>query len=384
METRIASRRVVTGEAGAPRPMTLVVRDGVLTEVDEGLQPGATVLDGVVVPGFVDTHTHGAAGAAFTDADAQAAIDHHRRHGSTSIFASTVTASLPDVHAQLDRLRPLVEAGELAGVHLEGPFLSPAKKGAHTESLLIDPLPERIEPLVSDPIVRMVTIAPEREGALVAARACAEHGVAAAFGHSDADAATARAGVDAGMSVATHLFNAMRPINHREPGPVPVLLTDPRVMVELICDGVHLAPEVVLMAIQTAGPDRVALVTDAMSATGQSDGDYELGGLGVQVRDGVARLKTVDGSPGAIAGSTLTMDRAVEFLVRLGVPIEDAARMAATTPARWHGLGDVGELAPGRRADLCVLGDDGSLEAVMRRGTWVVAPPTHSREDRHE
>ncbi len=384
MESRIASRRVVTGtfdpsgHAEPARALTIVISDGVIREVREGIEPGARLLDATLVPGFVDTHTHGAAGAAFVDPDAvavQRAIDLHRSHGSTTLFASTVTAPVDEVHAQLERLRPFVAAGELRGVHLEGPFISPARKGAHTESLLMDTAPEVIDPLVADPIVRMVTLAPELPSGLQAVASCARHGVAAAFGHSDSDASTTAAAVDAGVTIVTHLFNAMRGINHREPGPVPVLLTDPRVMVELICDGVHLAPETVRLAIAAAGVPRVGLVTDAMAATGGSDGDYELGGLAVQVRDGVARLVTSDGTPGAIAGSTLTMDRAVRFLVtQVGVPLPDAAAMASSVPAGWHHLEDVGRIAPGCRADLCVLDDDASLVGVMRGGAWVVVP----------
>ncbi len=221
----------------------------------------------------------------------------------------------------------------------------------------------------------MVTLAPELPSGLSAVSSCAAHGVAAAFGHSDSDAATTAASIDAGVTIVTHLFNAMRGINHRQPGPVPVLLTDPRVMVELICDGVHLAPETVRLAIAAAGVPRCGLVTDAMAATGRPDGDYELGGLAVEVRDGVARLATTDGTPGAIAGSTLTMDRAVRFLVtEVGVPLPDAAAMASSIPASWHQLGDVGRIAPGCRADVCVLDDDATLIGVMRGGGWLVTP----------
>ena len=163
----------------------------------------------------------------------------------------------------------------------------------------------------------------------------------------------------------------MPPIHHRDPGPIPRLLTDDRCMVELIADGFHLHPQVIEMAVSAAGPDRVALVTDAMAAAGMPDGDFVLGGLQVAVRDAQARLVEPDGSLGSIAGSTLTMAAAFERMVGLGYRIAQVAAMAATTPARWHGLDQVGELAPGCRADLCVVDDHGRLLRVMQTGTWV-------------
>lgn len=383
MELRLASSRVVTGVPGEPlvRAATVIAEAGVITEVIEGVRPGVPLVEGFLVSGFVDTHCHGGAGAHFTDADPAAvvrAIQLHRRHGSTTLFASTVSEDVPVLQAQLDRLRPLVECGELAGVHLEGPFLAPAKAGAHVLSRLRDPASDLVEQLVSDPIVAMITLAPERQGALAAIKACAAHGVAPAIGHTDADADQARAAIAAGARVVTHLYNAMRPIHHRDPGPIPTLLTNPDVMLELICDGVHLDADVVALTIATAGIDRVALVTDAMAAAGVGDGHWRLGEHDVQVRSGVARLTREGGEQGAIAGSTLTMDRAVEFLVQqVGISVPDAAIMASATPARWHGLGDVGELAPGRVANWCVLRDDGRLDGVAFRGQWLT-PPTSS------
>ncbi|GAA1395467.1 N-acetylglucosamine-6-phosphate deacetylase [Luteococcus peritonei] len=378
---RIASHSVVTGLDDVPRPLTLELHDGWIVAVHEGITDDAELLDGSLVPGFVDSHCHGGAGADFTDPDparVAAAIEHHRAHGTTSLFASTVTAAPEQAVEQVARLRGLVESGELAGIHLEGPFLAPERKGAHPEELLCDPRPELLHALLEAGAgtVRMVTLAPERQGGMSAVELLAAAGVVPAFGHSDADAATTRAAVDAGARVATHLFNAMRPIHHREPGPVPVLLDDERVVVELICDGVHLAPEVALMALAAAGANRVALVTDAMSATGCADGRYQLGELPVQVSRGTARIVEPDGRPGAIAGSTLTMDRAVRFLVAHGVALATASRMASTTPAAAHGLDTVGRLAPGCRADVCLLGDGARLLRVMRHGHWKQAATT--------
>lgn len=376
--TRIAAPLVLTGSQLYPEgPWTLTLDQGRITELSPGITPDAELLDGVLVPGFVDTHCHGGAGADFSSPypeAVRAALDHHRRHGSTTVFASTVTASMDEVVAQVTRMRPLVEAGELGGIHLEGPFLAAERKGAHEASLLCDPTVERLEQVeaVAAGTVRMVTLAPEREGGLAATRWLAERGIMPAFGHSDADAATTRAAVEAGAHVATHLFNAMRPIHHREPGPVPVLLTDPRVAVELICDGTHLAVEVVATAVAAAGPSRTLLVTDAMSATGQPDGDYVLGSLPVQVREGVARLVNPDGTPGAIAGSTLTMAGAFGFVVeKVGLALSDAVEMACVAPARAHRLDEVGMLVPGRFADACLVTPNGWLRRVMRRGQWL-------------
>lgn len=330
------------------------------------------------VPGFVDTHCHGAVDVAFGSPDLDAnrrARRFHLEQGSTSLFASTVTLSIDDIVEQEAVLRQLFEEGVIDGIHLEGPFLAPEKKGAHPLELLRDPDPQSVERLIEagGPALKMITMAPEREGSMAAIGRFVEAGVAVAFGHSAADAETCRASIAAGATVATHLFNAMNGIHHRTPGPVPSLLHDERILAELVCDGVHLDTDVIRMAFDAAGADRIALVTDAMSATGAADGDYMLGNLPVQVRDGVARLTTDDGSQGAIAGSTLTMAGAFEFCVsRVGLSIPDVARMAATTPARYHGLTDVGELAVGRRADVCLVDDDGRLHEVWSRGERIV------------
>ena len=374
---KLASTRVITGTAPEPCAATLTLDGAFIASVALGIDPGAELLDGVLMPGYVDTHSHGAAGGGFASPDPEAvqrAICHHRFHGTTTQFASTVTESIDDLVEQVRRLKAVVESGELRGIHLEGPFLALERKGAHDPALLRDPAPDDVARLIEagGDALTMVTLAPEREHGLEAVRAFRAAGVEPAFGHSDADDAQVREAIDAGASVVTHLFNAMRGIHHRLPGPIPWLLTDPRVMVELICDGTHLAPDVVRLAVTTATPSRVALVTDAMSATGQPDGDYELGTLNVSVRSGVARIRADDGTLGVIAGSTLTMDRAVEFLVnQVGCSLVEASMMASTTPARWHGLTDVGELEPGRRADLCLVDERGVLSAVMRNGEWV-------------
>jgi N-acetylglucosamine-6-phosphate deacetylase len=396
-ELRLHADRVAMPD-GELAGATVVVREGRIAAIhpapappddseDSGVRPDSSGADGEaagraervqgwLVPGFVDSHCHGGGGADFatTDPDeVRRAAAFHRAHGSTTQIASLVTATPEVLTAQLDTLAPLVEAGELAGVHLEGPFLSPAHRGAHDPALLAAPTPDSVDRLLDAGrgCVRMVTLAPELAGGLAAIEHLAAAGVVPAFGHSDGDERLVRDAISAGATVATHLFNAMRPIHHREPGPVPRLLTDPRVMVELICDGFHLHPDVIMMAAATAGADRVALVTDAMLAAGAPDGRYRLGSLAVAVAGGQARLIEPDGSLGSIAGSTLTMSAAFERVVGLGVPVSAAARMAATTPAGHHSLTDVGAIEVGRRADFCVVDEDGSLQRVMRAGCWI-------------
>ena len=376
--TRLRCRHLVTAAHGVLDDAVLVLADGEIIGIESADAPAEDTIDGWVVPGYVDTHGHGGGGATYatTDPDeARRARQFHREHGTTTALASLVTADLDTLRAQLAALAPLVSEGEFAGVHLEGPFLSEKRKGAHDPALLRDPDPAVIMELVerAPGVVEMITVAPELPGGLAAVEAMVAAGVVAAVGHTDADDAVVAAALDAGATVVTHLFNAMPAIHHREPGPIPRLLADDRCLVELIADGFHLHPQVIEMAVSAAGVDRVALVTDAMAAAGMPDGDFVLGDLQVAVRNSQARLVEPDGSPGSIAGSTLTMADAFERMVGLGYPIEQAAAMAATTPARWHGLDQVGELAPGCRADLCVVDDHGRLLRVMQSGTWVTS-----------
>ncbi|MFL6079180.1 MAG: N-acetylglucosamine-6-phosphate deacetylase [Ornithinibacter sp.] len=334
--------------------------------------PAGRHLPGTLVPGFVDAHAHGGGAAAFTSGDpAEAAtvLATHRAHGTTTMVASLVTDTTERLEVSVRALAPLVRAGELAGIHLEGPWLSGDHCGAHDPALLRAPDPAEVARLVDagEGAVRMVTLAPELDGGLDAVALLAERGVIAALGHSDATYAVAQQALDAGACVATHLFNAMRPIHHREPGPVLALVEDPRAFVELIADGIHLHPAVLRWAATTA-PHRFILVTDAMGAAGAADGDYVLGPAAVEVRDGVARLA----SNGAIAGSTLTMDQAVRYAVQTaGLPLDAVVYAATATPARLLGLGDVGVIEPGRRADLVHLDDDLRVVAVMRAGAWL-------------
>jgi N-acetylglucosamine-6-phosphate deacetylase len=335
-----------------------------------------------VVPGFVDLHVHGGGGYSFTAGDvaqARGAIAFHRRHGTTTMLASLVTAPRRDLYDQTARLAPLVHSGELAGVHLEGPYLADARRGAHDPRHLRDPDPAELAELIALDAVRVVTLAPERPGGLAAIEQLRAHGVVVAIGHTDATYEQALAAVTAGAGLATHLYNGMRPIHHRDPGPVVALLESPGVVCEVVADGVHLHDGILRHTVRVAGPDRVALVTDAIAAAGMPDGAYELGGLPITVADGVARLT----GSGSIAGSTTTMAAAFRRTVRSGVSIVEAARMAATTPAAVLGLGhEVGAIAPGMRADLVVLDEDLAVIAVVRAGQLVTEPAGPARRRR--
>ncbi|WP_231155669.1 N-acetylglucosamine-6-phosphate deacetylase [Streptomyces sp. CNZ748] len=330
-----------------------------------------------LVPGFVDLHNHGGGGASFAGGDTEDVLQGvrtHRLHGTTTLVASAVTGDLDFLARHAGMLAELAQQGDIAGIHFEGPFISPCRKGAHDESLLRDPDPAEVRKLIdaAHGHARMMTLATELPGGLDSVRLLVEHGVIAAVGHTDATYEQTLAAVDAGASVATHLFNAMPPLGHRAPGPITALLEDERVTVELINDGTHLHPAALQLAFHHAGRERVAFITDAMDAAGFGDGRYMLGPLEVEVADGVARL--VEGN--SIAGSTLTLDRAFKRAVTVDrLPVEDVVAAISANPARLLRLDDrIGSLEPGKDADLVVLDDAFDLVGVMRRGEWVVAP----------
>ncbi|MEV7087687.1 N-acetylglucosamine-6-phosphate deacetylase [Streptomyces sp. NPDC093085] len=330
-----------------------------------------------LVPGFVDLHNHGGGGASFTSGsvdDVLHGVRTHRTHGTTTLVASTVTGEMDFLAQRAGLLSELVEQGDLAGIHFEGPFISPCRKGAHSEALLRHPDPAEVRKLLDAArgTAKMVTLATELPGGVDSVRLLAEHGVIAAIGHTDATYEQTVEAIDAGATVATHLFNAMPPLGHRAPGPIAALLEDGRVTVELINDGTHLHPAALELAFHRAGADRVAFVTDAMDAAGFGDGRYQLGPLAVEVTDGVARL--VEG--GSIAGSTLTQDTAFRRAATVDrLPVEDVVRALSANPAKLLGLYDrVGSLEPGKDADAVVLDAGFRLKGVLYKGDWVVDP----------
>ncbi|GHD05468.1 N-acetylglucosamine-6-phosphate deacetylase [Zhihengliuella salsuginis] len=343
--------------------------------------------DATIIPGFVDIHVHGGGGGSYTDPDPASirqARETHLRQGTTTTMASLVTLSPERLLASVRLLADMVESSVVRGIHLEGPWLSGNRCGAHDPAQLRNPAPAEVAAVLEAGRghIRMVTIAPELPGALDAIEAITRAGAVAAVGHTDADIDVARAAIRAGARVATHLFNAMPPLHHREPGAVAALLEDPRVTVELIGDGVHVHPSLIGHVRAAVGDGRVAIVTDAMSAANLGDGDFDLGTMRVEVRDSVARIA----GGGSIAGSTATMDELFRRALRGaapvghddGAPVVDhaawiaAVRQTSTTPAGAVGWDDVGDLAPGKRSDLVVLDDGLRVVEVVPAG-WAAA-----------
>src|ERR1700685_2845540 len=338
----------------------------------------------LVAPGFVDVHIHGAGGHDVMEATPQAldAITSTvARFGTTSIVATTVTASVDETCRSLEGIAQYVRshekteenaraAAEIVGVHLEGPFINKLRRGVHPPESIALPSIDVLEQFraAADGLVKIVTVAPEIPGALQLIARAVSDGLVVAVGHTDADYDQARAAVVAGARHAVHVYNAMRPFTHRDPGVISAIMTETDVTAEIIADGVHVAGPAIQVLVGTKGFDTVLLVSDGTSATGMRDGNYRLGNFEVTVKGGVVRK-----SEGQWAGSTLTLDRALRYMVEVGVPFADALRMATILPARRLGLaGKKGILAIGGDADLVLLTPDLHVAGVMTRGVGLM------------
>ena len=345
----------------------------------KGWPPGLTLL-----PGLVDLHCHGGNGGEFgTDLEgSRAAAAYHHATGTTTVVGSLVSAPSDSLLEGTQVLSTLVAAGELAGIHLEGPFLSTVRCGAQNPSALMDvdlALLERLAGMAGPNALVQMTWAPERPGGGSLPAALASFGAVGALGHTDTDFAgatdalrsVADLGVRGGLPLVTHVFNGMPPLLSRAPGPVAAALAAAargEAVLEVIADGVHLDGGTVRMVFDTVGADHVALVSDAMAASGLPEGHYSLGGVAVQVKGREARLAV----GGSLAGGVSVLLDQVRWLVRdLGIALQDAVRAASTTPARALALDGVGALVSGRRADVVVVDDDLTLRGVMRAGLWL-------------
>lgn len=325
--------------------------------------------DSVMAPGYIDLHLHGSAGYDVMDDDVQAlpAIEQLlARHGVTSYFPTTVTAPVEKTLRALDRLAEVIEERDRnntnralpLGIHLEGPFISHARRGVHPPENLLAPTLTLFEQFwqAARGRIRMITIAPELEGALEVITEATGRGVCVSLGHSDANFVATEQGIAAGARHATHTFNAMRPLDHRSPGILGAVLTDCRVSADIIADGVHLDPAIVKLFAEAKGPERTVLITDAISATGMPDGRYRLGSLEVDVQNGRCTAN------GKLAGSVLTLDRAVRNFARFAEWDLPSALAAATrNPARVAQIANKGVLADGADADFVVLDASGEV-----------------------
>jgi N-acetylglucosamine-6-phosphate deacetylase len=385
----LSAHRLYTPQEEIPEPL-LFIEDGLISAVTSRAQTeipsNATVVDltkhfagAILAPGFVDIHMHGGAGLDVMRAS-PAELPHLNKflttHGVTGYFPTTVAAPLDQTCAALERMADAIESARDAsngnavqarplGIHLEGPFLSHKRRGVHPPEYLVEPTLEIFDRLwqAARGQVRMITIAPELPGALEVIAEAARRKVCVSIGHSDAVLEAARAGVRAGARHATHTFNAMRPLDHRDPGILAEVLTDSRLTADIIVDGIHVAPEVVQLFLQAKGVERAVLITDATAAAGMPDGTYQLGPMQVEVKDGRC---TMDGK---LAGSVLTMDCAVRNVTQFaGWSLQDAVRAATLNPARAAGLTQHGQIVPGAEANLVVLSPDGEVTKMIVRG----------------
>ena len=362
----IISAATVLIDQELQKEVWLEVEDGLIRSINSGSTPEYDYrYDGILIPGFVDIHCHGGGGKYFsslTDAEISQVIATHRAGGTVAGLASLVTEPIPNLLEQIKRLVPFAERGEIAGIHLEGPYLSHARCGAHDPALLRTPTISEVQTLLDagQGFIKMITIAPELDGALEVIEYLSKCGVIAAIGHSQSDAKTAEAAIDRGASVVTHFNNAMPKVIDGPGTMSSAVISDLRVSLELILDGEHVSTAIV-RDVFTAAPNRILMVTDAMSAAGSVDGNYQIAQLEVLVKDSVARLA----SNGSLAGSTLTMAKAFNHaLNEIGISITEAVHAASTLPALILGRTDLGEIAVGKSAQLNHLTKTGLIEPI--------------------
>ena len=376
----LTARRLITGVGLIEFPVVHLDDAGRITEIES--DPSVRS-DETLSAGLFDVHTHGCAGHDVMDAESGALPAIQRflaTCGVTQYLPTTVTASIDNTARALERLADAIEnaaahdtlgdhpQAQPLGIHLEGPFVSHAKRGVHPPAHILAPSIAVFDRFwrAARGHIRVLTLAPEEPGALELIEYAAALGVRVSIGHSNATAAEARAAIAAGAVSATHTFNAMRPLDHREPGILGVVLDDRNLFAELICDGVHVAPEIVRFWLKAKGHDRGILITDSMAAAGMPDGDYTLGGMPVTVAGSVCL------ADGVLAGSVLTLDQAVaNFIAMTKTELPIAVRLASANPARMAGFDDIGDVRAGLFADLNRFNRDGRLIQTYVRGVSV-------------
>lgn len=365
----------------------ILFRDGVIEGIASRealtLPAGAAEIsapDKIAVPGFVDVHIHGAGGRDVMEGSAEAlraVTGMVARHGTTSLVATTVTASPDQTLRSIEGIAQYIctqretdgARAEVLGLHFEGPFISPARRGVHPQEWIKLPSADLLEKFLQAAAgnARILTIAPELLGAAPCIEAARKAGMVVAMGHTDANYEQARAAIARGAHHAVHVYNAMRPFSHRDSGVIGAVLTSPEVSAELIADGVHVDEAAMRLLLQAKGAGGVVLISDGISATGMPDGKYMLGGLDVTVSGGVCR-----NAEGKLAGSTLTLDRALRNIVGLGAPLGDAVRMLTANPAGVLGLEfKKGALRAGADADIVLLNESLHVAQVFARGEAV-------------
>jgi N-acetylglucosamine-6-phosphate deacetylase len=386
MRTLFTAGRLYTPLQEIEQPLVFV-EDGLITDISsrsaKEIPKNTTCIEftnAVLAPGFVDIHMHGGGGLDVMSAS-QSELPHLGKflatHGVTGYFPTTVAAPLDQTCAAVERLAGSIEAGTAAtngnaaqarplGIHLEGPFLSHKRRGVHPPENLVAPSLEIFERLwqAARGQVRMMTIAPELPGAMEVIAEAARRNVCVSIGHSDAVMSIAKAAVNAGARHATHTFNAMRPLDHRDPGILGEVLTDSQISADIIADGIHVSPAIVKLFLKAKGVERAVLITDAIAAAGMPDGRYRLGPIEVDVKDGKCTMN------GSLAGSTMTMDRAVRNVTEFaGWSLRDAVQAATLNPARAVGIAQqCGILAPGVEASFVVLNPAGEVLRTVVRG----------------
>lgn len=363
----------------------ILIRDGEIERIGKReeleLPSGATEIragDSIAVPGFIDVHIHGAGGRDVMEGTPEALSTITKqvaKFGTTSIVATTVTASTNDTLRAVEGISKYIPSqydscadpcAEILGIHFEGPFLSKERRGVHPAELLQMPTADALQRFLHAAAgnARILTIAPELFGAMPCIDAARSLGMVVSIGHTDATYEQARAAIAHGAHHATHVYNAMRPFSHRDPGVIGAVLTSSEVNAELIADGIHVDEIAMKVLLQAKGPERVVLISDGTPATGMPDGKYKLGGIDVIVVDGVCRDLN-----GKLAGSTLTLDKALRNIVGLGIPLANAVRMLTLNPATVLGIEfKKGALRTGADADILLLNDALQVTRVWTRG----------------